>query len=86
MIESQNLLVAKELKDVAVLLKDIVACIKAKGDYAKLLPELITAIDGLGQIDDEFKANLEVCFATMGYELLQIPAILMKKVEVIPAV
>jgi hypothetical protein len=81
-IENQNLPVAKELKDIGVLIKDLIKCLKEKGDYAKLLPELITAIDGVGQIDDEFKADLNVCFATIGYELMQIPAILMAKKEV----
>lgn len=71
--------VAKEIRDVAVLLKKVVQVIKEKGDYASLLGEFITAVSGLDQVDDEIKANLEVALATMGYELAQIPAILIGK-------
>jgi hypothetical protein len=76
MIVPNSLPEAKETGDVGRLLVDLVKVLKTKGDYTSILPDLITAIDGIGQIGPEEKADKEVFAATIGYHLAKIPAIL----------
>lgn len=64
MIEKREELYAKQLDDVMVLVKELVKCIKEKGDYASLIDELISAVTGVEEIPAEFKENLPVCIKT----------------------
>ncbi len=58
-IETKEQKYAKEFDDVMKLLVKVTKTIKNKGDYAAILSELITAIEGVGEIDDEFKADMK---------------------------
>lgn len=66
MIRKVEIEQAKELNDVMDLVVAVIATVKSKGDYSELLDELIAAIEGVGEIDDEFKENLAVCINTVG--------------------
>lgn len=67
MIIEKSLPYAKEVGDVAALTVKIVETIKNKGDYMSLMPQLVSAVDGVSDIDDELKANRKACIATVGY-------------------
>ena len=64
-IEKKEIEFAKELDDVMVLFVELVKGIKNKGDYTALLDELIGAINGADDIDDEVKANLKASINTV---------------------
>jgi hypothetical protein len=64
MIIEKNVKIAKELDDVFVLIEKLAVTIKTKGDYLALMPELINAISGVDQLDDEFKADIEAFINT----------------------
>lgn len=64
MIVKQEINVAKELQDVMKLVRSLIKTIKEKGDYLALMPDLINAIQGIDQIDDEFKADIEAAINT----------------------
>lgn len=64
MIEKREVEYAKELNDVMVLVKELVKCIKEKGDYTSLLGELISAVTGIEDVPAEFKANMSVFIKT----------------------
>lgn len=70
-IESKSLPYAKEVGDVGVALKTLVADIKAKKSLSEIaadaLPKVMAAVDGVGDIDDEVAANRGAAIATMGY-------------------
>jgi hypothetical protein len=68
-IGTKELPYAKETGDVAVLLVNVVSSIKAKGDYMALIPQLVAAVDGAPQIDDEAAESKKVVAATLGYHL-----------------
>lgn len=50
--------IPKQVDDVLLLLVDAVKVLKAKGDLSSLLPQLISAIDGVGSVPEEAQAAL----------------------------
>lgn len=60
--------VAKEVSEVMDALSALVACIKSKGDYASLLPAVLKAVDGVGDVPAEVKEeqSLVINAAFMG--------------------
>lgn len=71
MIIDKNVKVAKETSEVMDLLVTLVKDIKAKKTASQIagdtLSKLMTAIEGIDQVDDEAKENLSVMLATVGY-------------------
>ena len=67
-IEKIEINYAKELADVFKLIKELVKCIKEKGDYTSLVDELVTAINGVDDIPAEFKADIEAFINTCAVE------------------
>lgn len=65
MIEKKEINYAKEIGDVLDLIKALVVTIKTKGDYTALVAPLVTAIAGIDQVDDEFKADIEASINTI---------------------
>lgn len=51
----KELTVLKEITEVGEFAIALIQCIRNKGDYAALLPQLIAAIEGVGGIGDEIK-------------------------------
>lgn len=78
-IEKKEIEYAKEIDDVMVLVVKTVKTIKEKGDYAALIPELIAAVNGADQMDDEFKANQMVAIKTVNLRAYDIAEIFTKK-------
>ncbi len=74
---------AKEINDVMDLVVEVIVVVKNKGDYTSLLDELITAIDGVGEIGNEIKEDLAVCINTVGGRSGDIVAPFIKKEEVV---
>jgi predicted ribonuclease toxin of YeeF-YezG toxin-antitoxin module len=66
-IENKEVKYAKEIGEVCSLTTEIVATIKKKGDYMSLMPKLVAAVDGVADVDDEFKADRKTALATVGY-------------------
>ena len=83
MIEKKEVEFAKELDDVMKLVTKVVKTIKEKGDYAAILPELIAAIEGVGDIDDEFKASMKAFVLTSAEGVYDIVDIFLPKKEVV---
>lgn len=52
--------VLKELSEVFDFTAALVKCIKDKGDYATLLPQLVAAIEGISEIPAELKETPEL--------------------------
>ena len=50
MIETVEVKQAKEINDVMNLVVELIKVVKTGGDYTSLMDELITAIDGVGEI------------------------------------
>lgn len=73
---------AKEIGDVFELVEGIVKTIKEKGDYMELLPKLISAVEGVGEIDDEFEASKKAAIQTALVHAGSIVDILIFKKEV----
>lgn len=66
-IEKKEVEYAKEIGEVCSLTTEIVATIKKKGDYMALMPKLVAAVDGVSEVDDEFKSDRKAALATVGY-------------------
>ena len=82
MIVKKEIDYAKETGEVLVLVKKVVKHFKEGGDIAgatALLPDLMTAVQGVDQIDDEAAANLEAVIATASYHVGEIVGVLIKK-------
>jgi hypothetical protein len=79
-IETKELPYAKETGDIAKLLVSVVKTIKEKGDYMSLVPELVAAVDGAPEVDNEAAESKKVVAATLGYHLGElVEAIVAKK-------
>ena len=72
MIEKKEVSYAAQLDDIMVLLLELVKTIKEKGNYTSLVDEVINAVSGIDEIDDEFKASLETCVDTVVTRAIQI--------------
>lgn len=66
-IEKKEVEYAKEIGDVVAFFPKLLAAIKKKEDYTALMPALISAVDKVTEVDDEFKANRKAALATVGY-------------------
>ena len=77
-IEKREVSYAKEMDDVLVLVIQLLNTIKNKGDYTALIGALVTAVDGVTNIPEEFK-DMDAFLSTVGYRMGQIPAIFLKK-------
>jgi len=66
-IESKSVEYAKEIDDVMVLFVEVVKNRKAKAALTDLIDELMTALAGIDQVDDEFIGNRKVALQTVGY-------------------
>jgi hypothetical protein len=58
---------SKEIDDVMGLFVAIVDNRKKKEELAKLFDELLEAVTGIGEIDDEFMVDRKVALQTIGY-------------------
>jgi hypothetical protein len=76
-IEKKEIEVAKELADVGTLLVEIVKVIKKKEEMGGLVDDLVEAINGIDQLDDEFKANRGVAVTTLTYKLGEVINVLL---------
>lgn len=85
MIEKKEIDYAKELGDIFDLVGQILMAIKNKTGYEALIPALITAVDGIGQIDDEFKANLKAAINTAQLKVVDIIFKMAEKKEEVKA-
>lgn len=81
MIKERTVMYAKELDDVMVLIVELVKVIKNKGDYTELMDELINAINGIDEIDEEYKENLIVAIQTITHRTAEIADVFIKKEE-----
>jgi hypothetical protein len=72
-VEQRQVMIAKEVDDVALLLVEIVKQVKSGKPVAEMaagvMDELVQAISGVDQIDDEWKEDRSAVMATMGYRL-----------------
>ncbi len=70
-IQKREVEYAKELDDCAALLVHIVRDVKAGKTAAEIasgsLQDLMTAMSGIDQVDDELAANRKVALQTIGY-------------------
>jgi hypothetical protein len=84
-IEKKEVEFAKEIADVGEALYGLLADIKEKKPIAAIavenLPALMSAVEGVDQLDDEIKASPEAAFSTMGSYLGKVIAALLKKKE-----
>jgi len=64
-IQTRTVEYAKEIDDVMDLLAGTIKTVREKGDYSSLVGKLVTAIDGMSDIDDEFE-NQAVALNTIG--------------------
>jgi len=78
-IETKQVEYAKEIDDVMNLLVQIVTVLKEKGQVTSLVDELIVAIDGVDQVDDELSENMQVALQTIGAQVGNLTAALLKK-------
>jgi uncharacterized protein YejL (UPF0352 family) len=72
-IEKKEVSYAKEIDDVLNLVVGLVNDLKAKKDIALIvsgnLPALLTALDGINQLDAEISSNRLVALQTIGAKL-----------------
>lgn len=80
MIVKKEVDYAKEIGEVVSLSGKLIKTIKEKGDYAAVLPDLILAVEGVSNIDDEFKSNRQAALATVGYHAGELVDALLPKV------
>lgn len=70
-IETKQIEYAKEIDDATKLLVELVADLRAKKSISEIaaenIPNLLAALDGIDQVDDEFEENRKVALATVGY-------------------
>jgi septation ring formation regulator EzrA len=70
MIEKREVEVAKEIDDVGILIVSLVTDIKAGKDPVSIgqenLDELMAAIKGIDQVDEEIADNLKIALSTIG--------------------
>lgn len=81
-IEKKEIDFAKELGDVMALLTEIVKHFKAgkkPAELPELLDELVTAVTGIDQLDDELKENQKAAIATVLLGANDIVDIFLKK-------
>lgn len=69
MISTRSVSYAKEVDDVMVLMVAVVKNRKNKEDLSKLMGDLMTAIVGIEQVDDELVANRLATVETIGYRM-----------------
>lgn len=85
MIEDKQLPMAKETDDVLTMIVELIEDIKAGKSYMTIagenLPNLKDALDGIDKIDDEYKEDMRVALATIGYRSGEIAGVLLKKKE-----
>ena len=81
MIKDVTVKRAEETNDVMELFVEAIKVIRNGGDYASLLDELIAAINGATEIDDEFAEDMAVAINTVGGRSGDIVAAF-KKIEV----
>jgi len=87
-IEQKSIAIAKEADDVMKLVVEVVKHFRAgKGikEAAELLDELMAAIAGADQIDDELRANKEAVFNAVLIGASSIVAELLKEKDPAPA-
>lgn len=77
-IIKNELEIAKELDDVMVLVIEVVKTIKGKGEYADLIDELISAVNGVDDIPNEIK-NIEAAIRTIAPRVYNIIEVFTKK-------
>ena len=83
-IEKKSIDYAKEAGDIMDLSVAVIAHFKAGksvSDAAELLDELMVAIAGSDQIDDEWEANREAVFNAVALGSVKIAGALMKKAD-----
>jgi len=78
-IEKREMEIAKELDDVGALIVELVKTIKNKGDLTENIGELIQAINGVDEVDDEMAANRKVAMQTIGARVLELVDVFLPK-------
>jgi phosphoglycerate dehydrogenase-like enzyme len=73
MIAKKEVEYAKEIDDVMVMIIELVKDLKAKKGVAELaaenLPNLMNAMSGLDQLDEELAASKSVAMSTIGFRV-----------------
>lgn len=87
-IKDKSIKYAKEVDDVLVLVEAAIYNRKNKEQLSKLLPQLMDAISGIEDIDDEVAEDRGAVLSTIGYRLGTIANAVLKpqKPAVVPAV
>lgn len=76
---------AKEIGDVGAALEELVRVIKDKAPWNEAMDEVVAAIEGVSDIDDELEADPDAAYRTMGYHSAGMVNKLLKKKEDAPA-
>lgn len=66
-VQTKNVEYSKEIDDCMVLFCEIVRNRKNKEDLTSLMDELMNALAGVDQVDDEVAQSRKVAFQTIGY-------------------
>ena len=82
MIIDREVKVAKELDDVAILLVQLVDTIKQGKELTEVVDELVNALNGFDQVDDELAANRKVALQTIGSRLFELVDVILTKAPV----
>lgn len=85
MIQSKQIAFAKEVDDVMVLFVQVVQNRKKKEEISQLMDELMNALAGIDQVDDELQQNRQVVLQTVGYRTGELVDALLSP-SVVPAV
>jgi hypothetical protein len=73
-IEKKEIEYAKQLDDVFELVVELMKVVRAKGNYAELVDELIDAVTGVDEIKDEVKNLSAVAHTAMPrvFEIIEV--------------
>ena len=69
----------KEADEVLILFVKATDTIKNGGDITALVPDLVTAVNGVDAVDDEYRENRGAVMATIGYRMGELTDVLLKK-------
>jgi hypothetical protein len=77
--------VSQELDEVMLLIKEVVLTVRKGGDVTSLLPSLVKAIDGAGDIPTELHDALPAALASVSVRTAEIAAALIAP-KIVPVV
>lgn len=79
MIKQVNVKLEADVVEVAALLVKIVDVAKNKGDVAALLPNLITAIEGIGTVPASWEEDKACVIGSFLFEVTKVLDVIVKK-------